>query len=86
MTGPVARVFNALHGYVYGRWIVDYKNEAGIALYQRLGLGFVPDEVAVVEPPEKRYAVVSINPKRVSAGYGYQQPERDPGISATCYQ
>ena len=35
------------------RWIVDYENETGIALYQKLGLGFVPDEVAGVEPPEK---------------------------------
>jgi len=65
---------------------VDHENEAGIALYQKLGLGFVPDEVAVVEPPEKKHTVVAINPKRVSAGYGYQQPERDSGISATCHQ
>jgi len=67
------------------RWIVDYESEAGIALYQKLGLGFDPDEVAGVEPPEKQYTVVAINPKRVSAGYCYQQPERDSGISATCH-
>ncbi len=24
MTGSVARVFNALHGYVYGRWTRNY--------------------------------------------------------------
>ena len=24
MTGSVARVFNALHGYVYGRWTQKY--------------------------------------------------------------
>jgi hypothetical protein len=30
------------------RWIVDYETEAGIALYQKLGLGLVLDEVAVV--------------------------------------
>ena len=57
----------------------------GIALYQKLGLGFVPDEVAGVEPPENQYTVVAINPKRVSAGYGCQQPERDSGISASCH-
>jgi hypothetical protein len=33
---------------------VDYENETGIALYQKLGFGFVPDEVAGVEPPEKQ--------------------------------
>jgi hypothetical protein len=27
---------------------VEYKTEAGIALYQKLGLGLVHDEVAVV--------------------------------------
>jgi hypothetical protein len=50
---------------------VDYENEADIALYQKLGLGFVPAEVAGVEPPEKQNTVVAINPKRVSTGYGW---------------
>jgi hypothetical protein len=34
------------------------------------------------EPAEKQYTVAVINPKRVSAGDGYQQSERDSGISA----
>ena len=35
------------------QWIVDYENETGITLYQKLGLGFVPDEVAGMELLEK---------------------------------
>jgi hypothetical protein len=64
---------------------VDHESEAGIAFYQNLGAGFVPDEVAGLEPPEKQYTVITINPKRVSTGYGCQQPERDLGISASCH-
>jgi hypothetical protein len=67
---------------------VDYENETGIALYQKQGPGVVPEEVAGVEPPEKQYTVVAIKAKRVSAGYGYQQPDA-ASISlpvATCHQ
>lgn len=65
------------HAWEYGcenvRWTVDYQNEAGIALYQKLGFGLVPDEDPSQEQPEKQYTVVAINPERVNSGYGCQQ-------------
>ena len=61
------------------RWIVDYQNEAGIALYQKCGLGFVPDEDPDAEQPEKQYTVVAINPERVKTGYACQPVARAAG-------
>ena len=54
------------------RWTVGYQNEAAIALYQKLGFGFVPDEVPGVQPPETQYTVIAVNPERAQAGYARQ--------------
>ncbi len=61
---------------------VAYDNPAGIALYRSMGLGFVPDEVPGVEPPEKQYTIVAINPDRVSAGYAREHDARDDNEDA----
>ena len=61
------------HAWVTGcqnvRWTVEYGNQAGIALYESMGCGFVPEEDPDAEQPLKCYTVVAINPKRVNAGY-----------------
>ena len=51
------------HGAASVRWNVDYENAAGIALYSRPGLAFVPDEDPDSEHPEKCYTVVAANPE-----------------------
>ena len=45
------------------RWTVAYDNAAAIALYQKAGVGFVPDEDPSQDPPEEQYTVVAINPQ-----------------------
>jgi ribosomal protein S18 acetylase RimI-like enzyme len=56
------------------RWAVQYENEAAVALYRSMGLGFVPDEDPDAEEPQRQYTVVAINPARVETGYGCQHP------------
>ena len=55
------------------RSTVDYDNSAALALYRSQGLGFIPEEDPDAPEPEKCYAIVAINPKRVENGYGCQQ-------------
>ena len=55
------------------RWTVAYDATDAIALYRKMGFGFVPEEDPDAEQPDKTYSVVAIDPKRVEAGYGCQQ-------------
>lgn len=45
------------------RWTVNYDNLTGIALYQNLGVAFIPEEDPTAKKPERYYTVVATNPK-----------------------
>ncbi len=44
------------------RWKVDYDNAAAIALYEKTGAAFIPDEDPDSTEPRKRYTVVTVRP------------------------
>ena len=51
------------------RGTVDYDNSAALAFYRSQGLGFIPEEDPDAAEPERCYAIVAINPDRVTKGY-----------------
>lgn len=46
------------------RWTADYDNAAAIALYERIGAAFVPEEDPDAAEPQRCYTVVVVNPTR----------------------
>ncbi len=55
------------------RATVDYDNDAALALYRSQGMGFIPEEDPdATGEPATTYAIVAINPDRVTKGYGRQ--------------
>ncbi len=55
------------------RATVDYENGAALALYRSQGMGFIPEEDPDAPgEPARTYAIVAINPDRVTRGYGRQ--------------
>jgi GNAT superfamily N-acetyltransferase len=51
------------YGAEHVRWVVDYENAGGIALSQKAGAAFIPEEDPDSEEPERYYTVVVVNPK-----------------------
>ena len=54
------------------RSTVDYDATSAIALYRKLGFGFIPEEDPDVEKRDAIYSIVAINPKRI-ARMNFQQ-------------